>query len=110
MTMMTSLSAQSEGTNSKAGDGYHDVGTTGKLDAAPPLEPTCGLMGSGFDPASQLLLSDATDSVTNSSHADNNNGNNSVIDDECPSLTKRQGLFRLAATPPLIVMVRRARR
>jgi hypothetical protein len=112
-----SKSTKSEGTHSEAGDSHHDVGTIDELDAAPPRDPTCGLMddrldliaqhllsnltaapprdptseliGDGFDIASQLLLSDCTNCVANGSDAGGNNDNNSVINDECP-LTKRQ--------------------
>jgi hypothetical protein len=122
-----SKSTQSEGTHSEASDGHHDVGTTDELDAAPPRDPTCGLMddrldpiaqlllsnltaaprdptseliGDGFDIASQLLLSDCTDGVANGSDTGGNNDNNGVINDECP-LTKRQRPTSSCGNPTL---------
>ena len=51
-----------------------NVGSIGELDAAPPRDPTCRLMGDGLDPATQLLLSNLT-AVTN--------GNDGAANDEC---------------------------
>jgi hypothetical protein len=67
-----------------------NVGSIGELDAAPPRDPASELIDDGFDLAIQLLLFHHTDGVANSSNADGNNGNNGVIDDECPLPTKRQ--------------------
>jgi hypothetical protein len=67
-----------------------NVGSIGELDAAPPRDPTSQPIDDGFDLATQLLLFHHTDGVANSSNADGNDGNNGVIDDECPLLTKRQ--------------------
>jgi hypothetical protein len=64
------------------------VGSIGELDATPPRDPTSGLIGHGFDLATQLPPFNRT--APGVSNADGNSGNDSVTDDKCPLPTKRQ--------------------
>ncbi len=77
---------ESESTQSEAGNGNHDVDSTGVFDSIPPRDPTSGLVGDGFD--SRTLLSNYT--AADDSDADDRNGNNYVTIDECSLHTERQ--------------------
>jgi hypothetical protein len=57
---------------SEASDGHYNVGTIGELDAAPPRDPTCGLMDDGLDPATQLLLSNLAAATNGNDGASDN--------------------------------------
>lgn len=46
-----SVSEESESTQSEAGEGYHEVGPIGELDATTPHDLTSGLIGDGLDSA-----------------------------------------------------------
>jgi hypothetical protein len=58
------------------------------LNGAPPYNPASTLVDDGFDSGTQLLLSDRT--VTDSSNANDDNGNDGVTTDECSLPTERQ--------------------